>query len=81
MGRGAVCVGGSPARKTEPYKDLGRYELLDDDQWHEVEIDARAIREVFPDVKLLQMFRFYTNRNGQEGQQYWFDNFRILPTD
>ncbi|MFC1718956.1 hypothetical protein ACFL6S_35220, partial [Candidatus Poribacteria bacterium] len=45
----------------------------------EVEMDARAIREVFPDVKLLQMFRFYTDRNGQEGQQYWFDNFRILP--
>ena len=81
VGRGAVCAGGSPARKTEPYRDLESYELLDDDQWHEVEIDARAIREVFPDVKLLQMFRFYTNRNGRAGQQYWFDNFRILPAE
>jgi hypothetical protein len=79
VSRGAVCVGGSSARKTNPYRDLALYELLDDDQWHEVEIDARAIREVFPDVNLLQMFRFYTNKNGQEGQQYWFDNFRILP--
>ena len=47
--------------------------------------DARAtcyqIREIFPNVKLLQMFRFYTNRNGKEGQQYWFDNFRILPVE
>ncbi len=81
VGRGAVCVGGSPTRKTDPSKDLGRHKLLDDNQWHEMEIDARAIREVFPNVKLLQMFRFYTNRNGQEGQQYWFDNFRILPAE
>ena len=79
VGRGAVCVGGSPSRKTDPYRDLGRYELSDDDQWHEVTIDARDIREVFPDVKLLQMFRFYTNGNGQRDQQYWFDHFRILP--
>ena len=79
VGRGAVCIGGTSARKVASYKDLKLHKLLDDDQWHEVEIDARVIREVFPDVKLLQMFRFYTNENGQEGQQYWFDNFRILP--
>ena len=81
VGRGAVCIGGSTARNAGQYKDLGRHELLDDDQWHEVEIDARAIREVFPNVKLLQMFRFYTNANGQDGQQYWFDNCRILPAE
>ena len=79
VGRGAVCVGGSPMRQVGRYRDLKRYELADDDQWHEVTIDARVIREVFPKVKLLQMFRFYTVGNGNAGQQYWFDNFRILP--
>ncbi|MCD6350495.1 MAG: hypothetical protein J7M26_00135 [Armatimonadetes bacterium] len=78
-GRGMVCIGGSPARQVGGYKDLGLYELRDDDQWHEVTMDARAIRRVFPDVKLLQMFRFYTQGNGKKGQQYWFDNFRLLP--
>jgi hypothetical protein len=78
-GQGAVCVGGTTARNAGNYKDLGKVTLTDDDQWHEVEIDARWVREVFPDVKLLQMFRFFTNGNGKEGQQYWFDQFRILP--
>jgi hypothetical protein len=80
VGRGAVCVGGTSAREVGGYRDLARHELIDDDAWHEVTLDARVIREVFPEVKLLQMFRFYTNGNGTEGQQYWFDNFRIVPT-
>ena len=80
-GRGAVCIGGTSTRKVASYKDLDKYALVDDDRWHEVTMDARVIREVFPEVKLLQMFRFYTASNGKEGQQYWFDNFRILPAE
>jgi len=78
-GQGAVCVGGTAARNVGGYRDLGKVTLADDDQWHEVEIDARWAREAFSDVRLLQMFRFFTNGNGQAGQQYWFDAFRILP--
>ena len=81
VGKGAVCVGGSPARDVGSYPHLERYELTDDDQWHEVTIDARVIREVFPEVRALKMFRFYTNSNGKKEQQYWFDNFRILPAE
>jgi hypothetical protein len=40
-------------------------------------VDVRAIREVFPEVRLLRTFYFYTRGNGQKGQQYWFDHFRI----
>jgi len=76
-GTAMVCVGGSPARKSAPSKDLKKVELLDDDQWHEVTVDVRAIREVFPEVNLLRTFYFYTRENGKKGQQYWFDNFRI----
>jgi hypothetical protein len=79
VGRGMVCVGGSPARDSSYYSDLKRLDLVDDGRWHEAEFDARVVREVFPDVKLLQTFRFYTNENGKEGQEFWFDNFRILP--
>ncbi len=79
VGKGAVCIGGTSTRDAGSYPHLERYELTDDDQWHEVTIDARVIREVFPEVRVLKMFRFYTNGNGKKGQQYWFDNFRILP--
>ena len=78
VGRGAVCVGGSPARACGD-RDLACLELVDDDRWHEAEFDARRIRDVFPDVKLLQTFRFYTGGNGKQGQQFWFDDFQILP--
>ncbi|HUT88215.1 MAG TPA: hypothetical protein VMY37_01850 [Thermoguttaceae bacterium] len=78
-GRGEVCVGGSPARERGRERDLACLELVDDDQWHEAEFDARHIRDVFPDVKLVQTFRFYTSEKGKRGQQFWFDDFRILP--
>ncbi len=80
-GVGAVCVGGSPARDAGGYPHVERYELIDDGRWHEVTVDVRAIREVHPDVKLLKMLRFYTAGNGRKGQQYWFDDFAILPAE
>ncbi len=78
-GRGAVCIGGTGTHESGAFPVVDRYTLIDDDQWHEIVLDARTIREVFPQVKLLQMFRFYTVGNGTEGQQYWFDNFSIEP--
>ena len=39
------------------------------------------IREVLREVKPLKMFRFWINSSGAKGQQYWFDNFRILPAE
>ena len=39
------------------------------------------IREAAPDVKLLKSFRFYTAGNGRPGQQFWFDDFCILPCE
>lgn len=81
VGRGAVCIGGTETRKTDAFPDLARHELVDDDTWREIVIDARIIREVFPDVKLLERFRFETRRNGREGQEFWFDDFIILPDD
>ncbi|HCU34086.1 MAG TPA: hypothetical protein DGT21_01190 [Armatimonadetes bacterium] len=78
-GRGAVCIGGTAARATGSFPHIEKYTLIDDDRWHEIVLDARTIREAFPQVKLLQMFRFYTVENGAEGQQYWFDSFSIEP--
>jgi hypothetical protein len=79
--RGSVMyVGGSPTRNNGGNKDLDRVKLVDDDQWHEATVDVRWIREVYPEVKLLRTFWFYTNANGTKGQQFWFDDFRIEPS-
>jgi len=38
---------------------------------------VRAVRELFPDVKILRTFYLFTAGNGKKGQQYWVDHFRI----
>ena len=81
VGRGTVCVGGTATRNSGSYKDLKQLDLHDDGRWHEAQFDARLIRQVFRDTKLLQTFRFYTSSNGKKDQQFWFDNFRILPAE
>lgn len=76
-GEGAVVLGGSPARASGATPDLKRWELTDDGQWHSVTLDVRAIREVWPEVRLLRTLYLRTNDNGKPGQQYWIDAFRI----
>ena len=39
----------------------------------------RQVWEVHPDLQHLRQFLFYTNWREDEGQQFWFDNFYILP--
>lgn len=78
-GAGRVCVGGSPARASGGSKDLNKYQLIDDNRWHTVVMDARVVRDAFPGVKYLQAFQFYTHRNGAKGQEFWVDDFAISP--
>ncbi|MCP4593778.1 MAG: hypothetical protein GY842_23850 [bacterium] len=79
VGSGRVCLGGTANRKTGRERDLGRVRLVDDGQWHEATIDVRLVHKVFPHVRLLQRFRFSTERNARAGQRFWLDDFRILP--
>lgn len=36
------------------------------------------VRKVFPEVKYLQGFQFYTQGNGQKGHEFWVDDFAIV---
>lgn len=76
-----ICIGGSATRAVGHARDLARVELNDDDRWHVATIDARIIREVFPDVVFLQAFAFFTDRNGDTDDAFWFDDFSILPAN
>ena len=78
-GEGAVILGGTAARAAGPYVDLGVCELADDGEWHEATVDVRAIRQAVDGVKYLRRFRFYTHNNGAKGQEFWFDEFAVLP--
>lgn len=79
-----VFLGGSPALVTKTawteYINMNLLQLKDDDQWHTVTVDARAIRKHFPNVKTLALCRFWAPAvNGREGDCYWIDDFAILP--
>lgn len=74
-----ICIGGSPANSAGAYPDLDSYKLVDDGQWHDIEIDVRKIRQIVPDIKLLKVFGFSTNSKSLEGQKFWFDDFVIKP--
>jgi hypothetical protein len=76
-GAGSVCVGGTSARRSGGSKDLNKYRLIDDNRWHTITLDAGVIRDVFPGVRHLQRFQFYTHRNGRKGQEFWIDDFAI----
>jgi len=76
-GSGRVCVGGTPTRRFGGSKALSECELVDDNQWHKIILDARVIREVFPAVKYLHAFQFYTQENGREGHEFWIDDFSV----
>ena len=74
-----VMIGGTPTRRPGPYPDTDTYTLQDDDEWHTVTVDVRAIRGHVPDIKFIRGFRFYTHNNAKRGQAFLFDEFAVLP--
>jgi hypothetical protein len=80
-GQGAAYIAASPAHDAGGVPAVGDNRLIDDDQWHEITLDVRAIRELYPDAQTVKTLRFYTNANATEGQQFWWDDFTILPAE
>ncbi len=77
---GNFILGGTENRATRG-EVLDAYPLIDDGQWHTITIDVRAVREAHPELQHLRQFMFYTNWQEDEGQEFWFDNFSILPEE
>jgi hypothetical protein len=72
-------LGGTGDRTSEPYIDLDACRLVADGEWHEIRIDLRRVREAHPDLNHLYRFMFYTRWDVPAGQEFWFDDFSILP--
>jgi len=79
--RAGVVLGGTSTRAVEPYIGTDAYVLIDDDAWHDITIDIRKVRTVLTDLKYVRRFLFYTNWEKDENQQFWFDDFAILPIE
>ncbi|WP_200343556.1 PKD domain-containing protein [Halochromatium glycolicum] len=85
-GKGWIYLGGSPAADggQYDYPNVPKVELIDDGQWHEVEIDLfRAIKAQWPDATTITEFEWWTGPAGEAtaGQAFWFDDFEITRRD
>jgi len=71
-------LGGTAARVSSS-ADLDAYALEDDGRWHEITLDVRKAREAYPELQYLRQFMFYCNWREDQGQEFWFDDFAIVP--
>ncbi len=74
----AFTLGGTATRASRA-ADLDVWTLIDDGRWHEITIDVRAAREVYPELQYLRQFMFWCDWRDDRGQEFWFDDFAILP--
>lgn len=57
------------------------YELIDDGEWHTLLMDARLIRDHFPEVDVLQRFGMESLPTSTAGDTLWLDEVAILPSE
>lgn len=74
-----LYLGGSPAFAPGQSPNLQSCRLIDDGQWHDIEIDLGAVSGAYSDVEYLCEFGFRTEGNGKPGDAFWIDDFRIIP--
>ncbi len=68
-----VCVAASPAAHPSESQIVTDNVLLDDEQWHELEFDARLIRERYPDVTRIEGLRFHGTPREAVQEGHWFE--------
>ena len=72
-------LGGTDARSVGDYAEVSGPRLIDDDQWHDATVDLRAIREATPEAVYLRRFMFRCDWRTDEGQEFRYDDFAIVP--
>ncbi|MDI4649821.1 PKD domain-containing protein [Cohnella hashimotonis] len=58
------------------------YTLIDDGEWHTIEVDARDIRDlggIYANLNYLRSAGFRIKSAGSAGMEYWVDDFSIKP--
>ena len=76
-----VLLGGTDSRVTGGLVEVDTVGLSDDGQWHEATVDLRKVRRAAKGLKYLYRFMFSTNWRKDEGQEFWYDDFSILPAE
>ncbi|MFO8079916.1 MAG: hypothetical protein R6V07_06365 [Armatimonadota bacterium] len=76
-GPGGV-VAASPSAQVAEDERLVDNVLVDDEQWHEIEIDVRAIRDVNPGVAMLEGMRIGAAPADAVDEGDWYDLDEVI---
>jgi hypothetical protein len=71
-------VAASPAAQVSDKERLAEHVLQDDEQWHELEIDARVIRQFDPDAAFMEGMRIGAAPRGAVTEGHWYDLDEVI---
>lgn len=54
------------------------YRLIDDGEWHTLVVDARIMRQVYPEMRVAQGVGMEITGTSRQGDTYWLDEVAIL---
>ncbi|MGI5819200.1 MAG: right-handed parallel beta-helix repeat-containing protein [Armatimonadota bacterium] len=77
FGQSALVVGLTPAGGTGLTK-LREHVLHDDGEWHELLLDARWVREVHPEVQVLEGLYFLGSPRDAVKEGHWYDLDEVI---
>ncbi len=77
FGRSALVVALSPAGD-EDLTPVADYVLHDDQQWHELSFDVRKVREIYPELQVLEALQFFGRPVSAVEKGHWFDLDEVI---
>lgn len=77
FGRAALLVAINPATESG-LRPMADYVLHDDGEWHELVFDVRMVREVYPDLQVLEGLYFVRSSQGAVRQGHWYDLDEVI---
>ncbi len=75
--RSSALVGLSPAGESS-LPPIADHVLHDDGEWHELTFDFRKIRELFPDVQVLEGMHFFGMPRDAVEEGHWYDLDEVI---
>ena len=76
-GRSTAVVALSPAGESG-LPAITDHVLHDDGEWHELTFDVRKIRDLFPDVQVLEGMHFFGMPRGAVKEGHWYDLDEVI---
>ncbi len=74
---GSMLVAMNPATESG-MRRIADYELHDDGEWHELTFDVRKVREIYPDLQVLEGLYFVRSSRDAVREGHWYDLDEVI---